>query len=260
MVIIVLGSSVRGQLSGPRILDRPRRRPCTSGEFGHVPHCPSAPRIADRRRGAALCGSVRICAGGRSKRMTSTTDKVLTDGESRTIAAAVREEIARRRISRQYLADMARISISTLEKALSDRRPFTLATTIRLEEALGRKLRRSEIPEQRPDALRKPCAGRARLLFAAGSVLDRRQLSDAPALLRRPDRHLRLSHRDRLGRGARRARLSRGRAPRHGVHAGRLRVGAQPVGPYLPRHQPPRAASPDHAGAPDRSVAPCTAS
>jgi len=82
--------------------------------------------------------------------MTSTTDKVLTDGESRTIAAAVREEIARRRISRQYLADMARISISTLEKALSNRRPFTLATTIRLEEALGRKLRRSEIPESVP--------------------------------------------------------------------------------------------------------------
>jgi transcriptional regulator with XRE-family HTH domain len=56
----------------------------------------------------------------------------------------VREEIARRRMSRQQLADQARISISTLEKALSGRRPFTLATTIRLEEALGVALRKTE--------------------------------------------------------------------------------------------------------------------
>jgi transcriptional regulator with XRE-family HTH domain len=57
------------------------------------------------------------------------------------IARQVREEIARRRISRQALADMAKISISTLEKALSGRRAFTLATVIRLEEALGTPLR-----------------------------------------------------------------------------------------------------------------------
>ncbi|HEV2865890.1 MAG TPA: helix-turn-helix transcriptional regulator [Allosphingosinicella sp.] len=57
------------------------------------------------------------------------------------IARRVREELARRRISRQALADTARISISTLEKALSGRRAFTLATVIRLEEALGTGLR-----------------------------------------------------------------------------------------------------------------------
>jgi len=60
---------------------------------------------------------------------------------SRAIAARVREELARRRLSRQALADLAKISISTLEKALAGRRPFTLATTIRLEEALGAPLR-----------------------------------------------------------------------------------------------------------------------
>ena len=65
----------------------------------------------------------------------------LSDAQSRVIAQAVREALARRRISRQMLADEARISISTLEKALSGRRPFTLATTIRLEEALGVSLR-----------------------------------------------------------------------------------------------------------------------
>lgn len=61
--------------------------------------------------------------------------------ESRALAGRVREEIARRRWSRQQLADAARLSISTLEKALSGRRPFTLATTIRIEEALGVPLR-----------------------------------------------------------------------------------------------------------------------
>lgn len=57
------------------------------------------------------------------------------------IATRLREELARRRISRQALADMARISLSTLEKALSGSRGFTLATIIRLEEALGTSLR-----------------------------------------------------------------------------------------------------------------------
>src|ERR1044071_296891 len=70
----------------------------------------------------------------------------LTDEQSRLIATQIREELARRRISRQLLADQAKISISTLEKALSGRRPFTLATTIRLEEALGVSLRRPTVP------------------------------------------------------------------------------------------------------------------
>ena len=61
--------------------------------------------------------------------------------QSRQIAERVREELARRRMSRRGLAGRAKISISTLEKALSGRRPFTLATTIRLEEALGVGLR-----------------------------------------------------------------------------------------------------------------------
>jgi transcriptional regulator with XRE-family HTH domain len=58
-----------------------------------------------------------------------------------TVALLVREELARRRLSRQWLADEARVSLSTLEKALSGRRPFTLATVVRLEEALGTSLR-----------------------------------------------------------------------------------------------------------------------
>src|SRR5690606_9713040 len=58
-----------------------------------------------------------------------------------SFAERLREELARRRMSRQALADMARISLSTLEKALSGSRPFTLATVVRIEEALGASLR-----------------------------------------------------------------------------------------------------------------------
>ncbi|MDQ4088189.1 MAG: helix-turn-helix transcriptional regulator [Pseudomonadota bacterium] len=65
----------------------------------------------------------------------------LDDRRTQEIARLVREELARRRISRQALADMARISISTLEKTLSGKRAFTLATVVRLEEALGTPLR-----------------------------------------------------------------------------------------------------------------------
>lgn len=78
-------------------------------------------------------------------------DHDLTDGETHDVAHRVREEIARRRLSRQALADMAKISLSTLEKALGGARPFTLATTIRLEEALGVSLRAQHIPAI-PDA------------------------------------------------------------------------------------------------------------
>ncbi len=72
-------------------------------------------------------------------------EHVLSAADSRAVALVVREEIARRRITRLALADQARISLSTLEKALSGRRPFTLATTIRLEDALGINLRNGHL-------------------------------------------------------------------------------------------------------------------
>jgi transcriptional regulator with XRE-family HTH domain len=77
----------------------------------------------------------------------STPDKQLSDEQSRQVAETIREEIARRRISRQALAEQARLSLSTLEKVLGGRRPFTLATTVRLEQALGVSLRKTpDIP------------------------------------------------------------------------------------------------------------------
>jgi transcriptional regulator with XRE-family HTH domain len=72
------------------------------------------------------------------------SDKQLSAEQSRQVAETVREEIARRHISRQSLADKAKLSLSTLEKVLGGRRPFTLATTVRLEQALGVALRKAQ--------------------------------------------------------------------------------------------------------------------
>src|SRR6187200_339944 len=85
-----------------------------------------------------------------------TPDKQLSAEQSRQIAETIREELARRRISRQSLAELAKLSISTLEKVLGGRRPFTLATTVRLEEALGVSLRKQSAPE--PESRRKDSA------------------------------------------------------------------------------------------------------
>lgn len=71
---------------------------------------------------------------------------------SESVALLVREELARRRLSRQWLADQAKVSLSTLEKALAGRRPFTLATVVRLEDALGTSLR-SARPAPPPPAM-----------------------------------------------------------------------------------------------------------
>ena len=83
-------------------------------------------------------------------------DRQFSEEQSRQIAGVIREELARRRISRQQLADQAKLSISTLEKALGGRRPFTLATTVRLEQALGVSLRKGadkNADEIAPDSL-----------------------------------------------------------------------------------------------------------
>lgn len=71
-----------------------------------------------------------------------TTDKALQLGtaEHDALSLRLREELARRRMTRQGLADAAKISLSTLEKVLAGRRSFTLATIVRIEEGLGTRL------------------------------------------------------------------------------------------------------------------------
>lgn len=81
-------------------------------------------------------------------------DNELSDEQSRVVADLIREELARRRLSRQGLAEQAKLSLSTLEKALGGRRPFTLATIVRLEQALGiplRKAPQAATPAASPD-------------------------------------------------------------------------------------------------------------
>ena len=57
---------------------------------------------------------------------------VMSEFDDAEVAFRLREEIARQRLSRARLAEAARVSVSTLEKALSGRRRFTLATVVRL--------------------------------------------------------------------------------------------------------------------------------
>jgi transcriptional regulator with XRE-family HTH domain len=106
------------------------------------------PRSAARHRGdgfVRVCDGLCVCytAADQAGVTMPTPDKQLSAEQSRQIADTIREEIARRRISRQSLAELAKLSLSTLEKVLGGRRPFTLATTVRLEQALGVSLRKT---------------------------------------------------------------------------------------------------------------------
>lgn len=69
------------------------------------------------------------------------SDDDLSNDDARGAAIRVREELAKRGISRETLAVKAGISLSTLEKALSSRHRLTLSTLVRLEKALQMSLR-----------------------------------------------------------------------------------------------------------------------
>jgi transcriptional regulator with XRE-family HTH domain len=105
-----------------------------------------------------FCAGFYVCysfgiEGGQHK----SSEQEFSGEQSRQIAVLIREEIARRRMSRQQLADKAKLSLSTLEKVLGGRRLLTLATAVRVEETLGVSLRRSapdaDAPLNAPDGL-----------------------------------------------------------------------------------------------------------
>jgi transcriptional regulator with XRE-family HTH domain len=98
---------------------------------------------------------VGLCSDSRGPAVVvHLVDEDLSEEQSREVAARIREALARRRMSRQQLAEKARISISTLEKALAGRRPFTLASLLRLEQALDLPLRPAHVAsELAPDNL-----------------------------------------------------------------------------------------------------------
>lgn len=101
----------------------------------------------------------------------------LNAGQSRQAAAKIREELARRRMSRQTLANMAKIGISTLEKALGGARPFTLPTLVRIEAALGLSLRDAE---EQTAAAEWGGYARAGLKWLEGSYLALRSSFEKP--------------------------------------------------------------------------------
>ena len=181
--------------------------------------------------------------------MTLALEKDLPEDQSRLVAATIREEIARRRISRQRLADEARISISTLEKALSGRRPFTLATTIRLEEALGVALRRPSAPAPAAAPIGLAPADLGSYSRPAVKWIEGRYLTVRPSF---GDRDAIYAYRTEISwERLLLPDLSGGGAGRPGLHAGRARVGAEPVGAHLSRHQQVRAVPAHHRLAAD---------
>lgn len=72
--------------------------------------------------------------------------------EQHDLGARIREGMARRRMSRLQLADAAKLSVSTLEKGLSGERPFSIATLIRIEDAIGIRLRPASTPGAKASA------------------------------------------------------------------------------------------------------------
>ena len=76
------------------------------------------------------------------------------DDAANNISALVRRELARKRISRSKLADLAGISLSSLEKGLSGARRFSGDTLVKLEAALGLSLTSVQHgPVTAPDSL-----------------------------------------------------------------------------------------------------------
>lgn len=80
--------------------------------------------------------------------MTRSKGRILGPGDTGAVVERILEELARRRMTRLALADASKISLSTLEKVLSGRRTLTLPTIVRIEEALGLRLRTSPAMEE----------------------------------------------------------------------------------------------------------------
>jgi transcriptional regulator with XRE-family HTH domain len=90
------------------------------------------------------------------------------------IIMRLREELARRRMSRASLADHAKISLSSLEKSLSGQRPFTDQALVRIETALGLKFRKPEEPVLRHAPENLGSYARAAVNWLEGSYLTLR--------------------------------------------------------------------------------------
>jgi transcriptional regulator with XRE-family HTH domain len=64
------------------------------------------------------------------------------------IIMRIREELAQRRMARAQLADLAKVSLSSLEKSLAGQRPITEQTILRIEQVLGLRFPREADKQQ----------------------------------------------------------------------------------------------------------------
>jgi transcriptional regulator with XRE-family HTH domain len=96
------------------------------------------------------------------------------------IIMRLREELARRRMSRASLADHAKISLSSLEKSLSGQRPFTDQALVRLETALGLQFRRIEETSHKHAPEHMGSYARAAVTWLEGSYLTLRPATSNP--------------------------------------------------------------------------------
>src|SRR5258708_500011 len=187
-------------------------------------------------------GNVRA-AGLKRLEGCSVSDDNLTDVQSRQIADHVGGELARRRISRKGLAAQAKISISTLEKTLSGRRPFTFAPTIGLEEALGVRLR-TKLTGAPASAAPPLAPGELGYYWRpAVSWIEGTYLTLRPSF---GDRDAIYAYRTEITWDDQCSSLVFRESERRGVHPRRHRFGASPVRAHLSDRQSQRPASADH--------------
>jgi DNA-binding phage protein len=96
------------------------------------------------------------------------------------IIMRLREELARRRMSRASLADHAKISLSSLEKSLAGQRPFTDQTLVRIETALGLRFNRAPVLANQLAPEHMGSYSRAAISWIEGSYLTLRPSSSTP--------------------------------------------------------------------------------
>lgn len=102
--------------------------------------------------------------------------------DQKAIIMGIREELAKRRLSRAALADAAKISLSSLEKSLAGQRPFTDQALIRIERALGLSFRQGEADVQiAPDEAGN--YARASVTWLEGTYLTIRPASTQPGAI-----------------------------------------------------------------------------
>jgi transcriptional regulator with XRE-family HTH domain len=109
------------------------------------------------------------------------SDEQISPEENSAISNQIKEELARRRMTRAALAETAKLSLSTIEKAMSGQRPFTLASVVRLETALSVKLRRGGGTTLAHDSLGS--YGRPAVQWLEGKYVAVRSSFSDPAVL-----------------------------------------------------------------------------